>query len=309
MITRYEALAAFRDANPALDERALPDTTWSSSELLLEVARRTDMETRELTILEPTQATPPARQKGRGPLIALATAAGVVLAGVVFAVASLGGDDLAPEPATTLPPDTTATPTTTAPSTTPPSQTTAAPPVDEAALLHIATAFMEARANYDGAALEALVASDASIAGLEFIDSADQYPMLAELERVTGASYLDVRCTAGSADRVVCRYTLENDLTRALGVGPYPNNSFLLSIVDGQIVLVNHNIRTDDYIPEAVAPLRSWVIANHPDDYAVMYRPNPVPGADDLPAITPEAISLWEVRVVEFVAELAASEG
>jgi len=303
MINQRQALAALQDANPAVDERALSDTTWSEAELLLEIARRTDMETRQLTRPDPAEAAPPRRQR-RGPLIALATAAAVIIMGAVFTIASLGGDSVEPEPATTLPPDTTATPTTTLVPV-----TTAGPVVDEDASLDLAIRFMEARDNWDGATLEALFAPDATIAGLEFVDSPDQYPALAEFERATGTRYLDPRCTAGTPDRVVCRYSLENDVTRALGVGPYPNNSFLFSIVDGEIVLLNHNLRTDDYIPEAVAPFRSWVLANHPDDIEIMYRPNPVLGQDDLARITPESISLWETRIAEFVSEIAQSSG
>ena len=66
MIETSQALAALKDADPAIDERALPDTAWSTSDLLQEVARRTDMQTRELKHVEPVKTSPPPR-RSRGP--------------------------------------------------------------------------------------------------------------------------------------------------------------------------------------------------------------------------------------------------
>ncbi len=102
MISTHQALTALRDANPAADERALSDATWSPSDLLLEVARRTDMQTQRPIGLETSRPTP-SFKKSRGPLVGLATAGAVLVVGAVFALASLGGGTGEPDPATTLP--------------------------------------------------------------------------------------------------------------------------------------------------------------------------------------------------------------
>ena len=64
--------------------------------------------------------------------------------------------------------------------------------------------------------------------------------------RFTSAQYVHtlaassfVSCDAGSPGRVRCAYTLESDVTVALGVGPY-DASFLFEISDGLIRQVNH---------------------------------------------------------------------
>lgn len=59
---------------------------------------------------------------------------------------------------------------------------------------------------------------------------------------------------------------------------------------------------------DVVDPLRLWVAQNHPDDLPVLYRFNPVTNSSDLPAMTPEAVALWELRLGEF-AEAMATDG
>jgi hypothetical protein len=61
MIDTHQALAALREANPVVDERALSGAVWSMSDLLREMARRTEMQTQERTAVEPTRSITPPR--------------------------------------------------------------------------------------------------------------------------------------------------------------------------------------------------------------------------------------------------------
>jgi hypothetical protein len=176
----------------------------------------------------------------------------------------------------------------------------------------VAEQFMEARNAYDGDAVRALVADDAAISKIyEWIASPDDYGLLTNYERAHGMRFLDSSCAAGSPGRVRCSYTLESDVTVALGVGPY-DASFLLEIADGVIQRVDHSRTADTgqvgtYFTDVKRGFGRWVSENHPDDTDLMY--DPAAGNNVFPPfITAESVALWEQYIPEYIASLAAGD-
>lgn len=178
--------------------------------------------------------------------------------------------------------------------------------------LAIAEAFMAARSAYDGEAVRALVADDATISlAYEWIDSPDQYRLLTDYERAHGMRFLDPRCEDGSLGRVRCTYTLESDLTVALGVGPY-EASFVLDIGDGVIQQVNHT-RTGNtgspgsyYTDVHFIGFGRWVAQDYAEEYLLMSSPNATTNVHP-PLITAESVALWEQLLPEFIADVSVS--
>ena len=91
---------------------------------------------------------------------------------------------------------------------------------------------------------------------------------------------------------VRCTYFISNDLTEALGVGPYSGGLFEVTSEDGRItVVVNVEENRDTMFEEAGQPFVTWVEERDPEAFQIMDG-----------ALTPEALALWEEYVDEFVA-------
>lgn len=172
----------------------------------------------------------------------------------------------------------------------------------EAAAVDVAVQFLEARNAHDADAVRALVADDAVITGADWIETADEYPLLVEFERAADLRYADATCDGGQDGRVRCTYTLESTASEALGVGPFTGNSFLLVIDDGLISEVTHNFNNPDWVDQVDAPFRSWLEDNHPEDLSLLYESV----GTGVPLVTTESVPLWEARVAEYSAALPA---
>ena len=88
---------------------------------------------------------------------------------------------------------------------------------------------------------------------------------------------------------------------RSPRVGPFTGSSFDLTIADGKIQQLTKKFDFGDFSTQVWDPLRSWMRANHGDDYDTMFT---VSEGIELPSITPEALELWRQHNAEFVASL-----
>jgi len=279
VITEEHVLRLFDQANPIPDVDLLDMEQSGAARHLATLEQRSS----EVTRLD-TRPTEKAKPSLRRLKLVLGAAAVVVLIG---AVVVLNQDDGNAPPAT-QPAPTIVTPTTT-------------PAQSDQAALAVAQEFMAARSEWDGNTVESLLAVDATIAGTEFVESSADYPALSDYERAVGWRYLNPDCAVSSPGRIRCTYTLETDVTRALGVGPYHGNSFVLDIEDGLIQTVTHNFSPDQFLADT-APFNSWLAATYPSDVELMFVPS-ASGGDEFARITPDSIALWENHTAEFVAE------
>jgi hypothetical protein len=161
--------------------------------------------------------------------------------------------------------------------------------------------FMQARSAHDGATLMGLMATDASFGGAELARTIDEYLPQAQWESVVGWQFLDPSCSAGSPDRVVCSYSIQDSFNEKAGKGPFPGNSFLLEIADGQIQRASHNFNAEDFFTESEGNFYVWVRENHPDDLQLMLEDRPFPIVAVL--LSPESLLVWEAHTTEYLAE------
>ena len=321
----------FRMANPVPDPSNPPVPASSAAAALLDInARSIEMQTQVQQLPDQPLTESPAPKKRMIPALA---AAAVVIVVIILGVALFNSNDEtgldvvdqpdttdvdAVEPETPEPAEVVADgeTSTDAAEAEPEAEPQADPIVETLANEALAGDFIEARAAFDGEAVRALVADDATISRAhEWVDSADDYLVLDDWERAIGMSFLDAECDESSPGRVRCTYTMETAMTRALGVGPYAN-SFLFEIVDGEIQQVNHvrngfEVRgnSEDYSDLSYftevffVAFTPWLDANHPGDQDLMFSAESVDNVQP-PLITPESILLWEAHVEEFVRSL-----
>ena len=296
-----------RDLEHIADHATPSPTAWEAFQS--RIAEQTNQPQTEIIMLDKNHQ-PPRRVSTRTWVIGAAAALVVVVAGVVAVARPDDGTNVVLDPAETS--------TITEPDVrdeiepVPTVANTATSAEGPSAAEQVALDFIADRAAWDGEAVRALVADDAAIAAaFEWADAPDDYLLLDDFERASGVRFLDPDCDEGSPGRVRCTYTMESNLTTAIGVGPY-SNSFLFEISDGKIHQVNHNRTDNSGVPGAfftdvyTLVFRPWLEANHPGDADLMF--NPI-GDNNLhpPLITVESVALWAERVPEFIASLDAT--
>jgi hypothetical protein len=168
--------------------------------------------------------------------------------------------------------------------------------------------FIDARNTWDGETVRSLVADDAEIASDFAVADADDYLVNAAFERALQWRFGQPRCSvtlAGPPALVTCPYVMENTLTRALGVGPFIGSSFEFEIADGRIQRVTHTFDYSQYSGQAFEVLLDWLVQTHPGDFDVMFAT--AADGSNVRSMTPEALTLFEQRIPEFVASVNGS--
>ena len=93
----------------------------------------------------------------------------------------------------------------------------------------------------------------------------DDYPSEIEQEDVFGWTYhVDACVELDRPSQVRCPYAFSNDITRALGTGPYTGSSFTFQIEDGEIRWVNKNEDSSGF-NEDIGVFVAWMEENHPE--------------------------------------------
>ena len=119
---------------------------------------------------------------------------------------------------------------------------------------------------------------------------------------VNDCERLDVATAAGITVR--CGFDFHEFGSDAIGLGPYGDAYWDLTVRDGKIVVgVRQGVerRRNGSSAEMWGPFETWIRTEHPDDLLVMYPDPlqvwglPVDAADE------EALQLWEQRTQEYV--------
>jgi hypothetical protein len=272
-----EQLAATDAYAPVMQ---MPIDAWTDHVTFAEIERRISMQTQKT---EPPVA-PSSGWRRSGWRIAAAAFAAVIIIGAVIGLTMTGGNEV--EPATTVPPPT----TTAVPST--------------AAAKEIAAAFVEARNNWDAAAIEALLGPGVTLGGDLALTPRD-FPRVAEFERATGTTFSLVReCTqtdTATAARVSCVFDSENDWSRALGIDLPAQNVYTFWIADGKIKRIETFV-TQAFLDQVLGRFGDWLEEAHPEDVDLMFVVGPrAPFPGNRPLLNPDALALWEQYSKEFV--------
>jgi len=202
--------------------------------------------------------------------------------------------------ATTL---TTAPPATTTSSATP---TTAAAAAEEEAI-EIATLFLKAYGAYDADRAASYLAPDALA---DFGGSVETFRLDVKHGEAQGFKLLLDPCeelaTSSSGTVVRCPYAYHGIRSDEIGLGPYSDNYYDLTVLDGKIVSISNHIAfmTNGFSDQMWEPFAEWVAQNYPEDGAIMYENWP---AIFMQQFTEEASELWEQRSREYVEVIRSS--
>jgi hypothetical protein len=159
----------------------------------------------------------------------------------------------------------------------------------------VADSFMTAWVRGDGEGVAALMSADGSVG----VWSAEMLPALHDWFRAVGAQYHDDGCEVTSPATVSCRYSLQNDLTRAVGVAPVAG-TFVLVVDDGVVASVADRIDTATY-HDIWAAFVQWVRTKHPADLDRMFASDA-----SYPLVDQVSIGLWAGYVAQFSGSDAA---
>jgi hypothetical protein len=158
-----------------------------------------------------------------------------------------------------------------------------------------AAAFVDAYGRYDRTLLKSLVGGDALVhwASLDRSnrqDEAMQFRVL--LDHCTA---LD---TTSTGTRVTCTFDMHGLGSEQLGLGPFTDNQFDLTVRDAKIVESGMNFAygTNGFAGEVWEPFFDWVTQHYPKDVARMIDGN----GDPLPDAT--SIELFDQHIADYVA-------
>jgi hypothetical protein len=112
----------------------------------------------------------------------------------------------------------------------------------------------------------------------------------------------DCEQTGNSASGVslVCAFDMHGIRSDEIGLGPYTDNHWALTVRDGKIVSAIHVIAftSNGFSTQMWGPFADWVTAEHPDDVLTMYND----GTKTMQRVTEDSNRLWEQRTAEYVA-------
>jgi len=171
----------------------------------------------------------------------------------------------------------------------------------------VATAFMEAIAEYDGQAAYELFSPDGVhqegppvvIVDWSNFDRAVQLARTNQgCDELTPVSFPD----GTRADAVECAFLVQTAAGKAIGLDS-TTGTFMVYVDDGEIVRTYETWDGEAVGVLDVVALRDWIQVNHPEAYETMYEnPNNPPDRPNDPPDS-EAIALFEQYTAEFVAE------
>jgi hypothetical protein len=167
-------------------------------------------------------------------------------------------------------------------------------------MLDVASGLMDAYSTANVEQAGTFVASDFDLISFMGDDLSRQW------DAATGYKVIPDPCVqiSGSSDgaSIRCPYAWQGIRSDEMGFGPYGDNWFDFTIVDGKVVSQqgHYEFETNGFSAEVWEPFAAWVLSVYPDDVPVMYKT----GQTDY-KLSPESIQLWEQHSQEYVGVVA----
>ena len=158
----------------------------------------------------------------------------------------------------------------------------------------VATAYVNAYANYDRPRLKSLLGGDA-LADWAALDESNRADEAIEfrvlLDSCTELNHLSV------GTQVWCTFDVHALGSEQLGLGPYSNNRFLVTVEDGKIIESNiyFDYNNNGFNVQMYEPFVAWVTKHYPKDASAMFE------ADDGPPDAKTA-ELFHQHIADYVA-------
>lgn len=160
----------------------------------------------------------------------------------------------------------------------------------------VATAFLDAYRAWDRERAASYVADPA------FVEALDRGWM--RWSEAVGFTLLVDSCEEGGSSatvtRVQCAFDYHALGSDELGLGPFSDNVFSISIRDGEIVTANEELEfmSNGFSEQMWEPFGAWVSRAYPEDAAIMYADWP---GTSLEAHSPRSIELWRQHTRDYV--------
>ena len=180
--------------------------------------------------------------------------------------------------------------------------TPARPP--DASPVDVATDFLDAFAAYDVERAGSYLAEGGTV--LLWTSAPEEGSLVDEVRwsEAAGVELLTGSCeespTAPDGATVVCPFAFHALGSAELDRGPFSDNEFRLTIVDGKIVTADTVVtyETNGLSDQMWEPFARWVAETHPDDAAHMYKDWP---GQTLQATNQRSADLWAQHVAGYV--------
>lgn len=110
---------------------------------------------------------------------------------------------------------------------------------------------------------------------------------------------------SSSGTEVRCAYDFHGIRSDEIGLGPYSDNYWDLTVRDGTIVSAANTVAftTNGFSQQMWEPFAEWVATKYPDDVLRMYDS----GEQTNLRLTEESVQLWEQRSREYAQEVGQS--
>jgi hypothetical protein len=176
----------------------------------------------------------------------------------------------------------------------------------------VAREFLEAVGRFDADTATSYLANDATVEG-DFIvagsDAAEQLRLTLAHDRVLGYKQTIKDCVRVGitvpgwmvpGDSISCAFDMHAYRSDEIGLNPYTDNVWRITIRDGKIVWAQQDMPdgTNGFDDQIWIPFGIWMQEYHPDDVLTMYtRPDRW-----VPRYAEDSTMLWEQRSAEYVA-------
>ena len=183
--------------------------------------------------------------------------------------------------------------------------------VDNEAAESLAADFVDALASYDAARAASYLADDARVT--LWSTNLDVAALESEIRwtQAAGMRLLPRGCEyegdSGPAATVRCAFDFHGLGSQRLGRGPFSDNAFRLTVVDGKIVAAELSAYSDPDVFGATMwePFTAWLLSSHADEAAHMFADWP---GVTLPALDERSARLWTRNVERYVSAVERGE-
>jgi hypothetical protein len=102
---------------------------------------------------------------------------------------------------------------------------------------------------------------------------------------------------------LVCAFDMHGIRSDEIGLGPYTDNYWNLTVRDGKIDCANQQMAylSNGFSKQMWEPFAAWVRVEHPGDIVAMYTDE----SQEMQRVTEDSNRLWELRTAEYVAAVA----
>jgi hypothetical protein len=176
----------------------------------------------------------------------------------------------------------------------------------------VAREFVDAIGRFDADTAISHLTTDADVQGDHIVagsDAAEQLRLTLAHDRVLGYKQTIKDCVrvgisvAGwmvAGDSISCAFDMQAYRSDEIGLAPYTNNAWRITVRDGKIVWAHQDTTdgTNGFDDQMWIPFGIWMHEYHPDDILTMYTTE----NSWVPRYTEDSNRLWDQRTAEYVA-------